>query len=69
MGYRSSGCCGVGLFFFLGIETLERVRDQERRRSETRRRERRLQILEIEKMVFCLISNKFNFSKMFLFLQ
>ena len=40
MGYRSSGCGGVGglffFFFFIGIETLERPREKELRREEER---------------------------------
>ena len=47
MGYRSSGCGGVGglffiyLFFFLGIETLERPREKEVRQEEERERFKR----------------------------
>ena len=42
MGYRPSGYGGVGgLFFFPGIETLERPREMEVRREEERERFRR----------------------------
>ena len=42
MGYRSSGCGGVGgpffFFFFPRIETLERPREKEMKREEERDR-------------------------------
>ena len=54
-------------FFFPGIETLERVRDQERRRSKKGRRERKvLDVKDREKGIF--VTN-LTFQKMFLFLQ
>ena len=67
MGYRSGSCGGVVDFFFPGIETLERVRDQERRRSKKGRRERKvLDVKDREKGIF--VTN-LTFQKMFLFLQ
>ena len=42
-------------FFFPGIETLERVRDQERRRSEKGRRERKVSdVKDREKGIFVI---------------
>ena len=52
-------------FFFPGIETLERVRDQERRRSEKGRRERKVSdVKDREKGIF--VTN-LTFQKCFFF--
>ena len=52
-------------FFFPGIETLERVRDQERRRSEKGRRERKVSdVKDREKGIFV---TKLTFQKCFSF--
>ena len=52
-------------FFFPGIETLKRVRDQERRRSEKRRRERKVSdVKDREKGIFV---TKLTFQKCFSF--